>query len=114
MESLRQQKIAQQIHKDLGEIFIKECAEILRGALTTVTAVRITPDLSIARVYVSVFPWDKHEAVMNTLEANNRYIRKVLGARVRNQLRIVPELQFMIDDSLEYIQNIEGLLKEEK
>jgi ribosome-binding factor A len=83
---------------------------MLRGALTTVTAVRITPDLSIARVYVSVFPWDKHEAVMQVLEQNNRFIRGVLGARVRNQLRIVPELQFMIDDSLEYIQNIEGLL----
>ncbi len=83
---------------------------MLRGALTTVTAVRITPDLSIARVYVSVFPWDKHEAVMQVLEQNTRYIRGVLGARVRNQLRIVPELQFMIDDSLEYIQNIEGLL----
>ena len=110
MESVRQQKIAQQIHKDLGEIFIKECNEMLRGALTTVTAVRITPDLSIARVYVSVFPWDKHEAVMQVLEQNNRFIRGVLGARVRNQLRIVPELQFMIDDSLEYIQNIEGLL----
>lgn len=110
METVRQQKIAQQLHKDLGEIFIKECKEMLRGALTTVTAVRITPDLSIARVYVSVFPWDKHEAVMQVLEQNNRFIRGVLGNRVRNQLRIVPELQFMIDDSLEYIQNIEGLL----
>ena len=85
---------------------------MLRGALTTVTAVRITPDLSIARVYVSVFPWDQHEAVMQVLEQNTRYIRGVLGTRVRNQLRIVPELQFMIDDSLEYIENIDSLLKE--
>lgn len=94
-------------------MFLTEGGSIANGAMITVTSVRISPDLSYAKVYISVFPWDKHEAVMTALDQRNWYFRKMLGVRVRNQLRIVPELQFLLDDSLEYIHNIDTLLKEE-
>ncbi|MCD7969485.1 MAG: 30S ribosome-binding factor RbfA [Alistipes sp.] len=113
METTRQQKVGRQIQKDISEIFIKEAAGIFAGAMVTVTAVRMTPDLGIARVYLSVFPFGRRDEVMKAVEQNSRTIRRALGVRVRNQLKLVPELEFFIDDSLEYIQNIENLLKEE-
>ena len=111
METTRQQKIARQIQKDMADIFSREAAELLRGVMVTVSTVRISPDLAYAKVYVSVFPFERAETVLATLKANVRMIRHALGTRVRNQLRIVPEPEFFIDDSLEYIENIDNLLK---
>ncbi len=111
MENTRQQKIARQIQKDLGEMFSRELAEIVRGAMVTVTEVRMSPDLEYARVWVSVFPFDRHEGIMTSLDANNWLIRKTLGGKVRNQMRVVPELTFVLDDSFEYIEKIDNLLK---
>ncbi len=111
MENTRQQKIARQIQKDLGEGFSREFAGVVKGAMVTVTEVRMSPDLEYARVWVSVFPFDKHAEIMASLEANNWLIRKTLGAKVRNQLRVVPELTFVLDDSFEYIEKIDKLLK---
>ncbi len=111
MENSRQQKIARQIQKDLSEMFIRDLAPLVRGAMVTVTSVRMSPDLEYARAYLSVFPFDKHEGVMASLEANKWLVRKTLGAKVRNQMRVVPELTFILDDSFEYIDKIEGLLK---
>lgn len=109
----RQQKIARQIQKDMADIFAKECAAALRGVMATVTAVRVSPDFGYAKIYVSVFPFDRHEAVMATLGEQAWMIRRALGQRIRNQLKVVPELQFFLDDSLEYIDNIDHLLREE-
>lgn len=111
MENTRQQKIARQIQKDLGEMFSRELAEIVRGAMVTVTEVRMSPDLEYARIWVSVFPFDCHAGIMASLETNNRLIRKSLGTRIRNQMRVVPELTFVLDDSFEYIEKIDKLLK---
>ncbi len=111
MENTRQQKISRQIQKDLGDIFIREAAPMLKGAMVTVSSVRISPDLSYARVYLSIFPFAKSEEVMVSLEANNKLIRKTLGGKIRNQMRIVPELSFFLDDSFEYIDKIDNLLK---
>ncbi len=111
MENTRQQKISRQIQKDLGDIFIREAAPLLKGAMATVTSVRISPDMSYARVYLSVFPFAKAEEVMASLEAGNKFIRKTLGGKIRNQMRIVPELSFFLDDSFEYIDKIDNLLK---
>jgi ribosome-binding factor A len=111
MESTRQNKIARQIQKDLGEMFSRELAGLVKGAMTTVTEVRMSPDLESARVWVSVFPFDRHEEVMASLAANNWLIRKTLGAKIRNQMRVVPELTFVLDDSFEYIDKIDALLK---
>ena len=112
MENTRQQKIARQIQKDISEIFIREAAPLLRGAMVSVTAVRMNPDLGYARIYVSVFPFAAGAEVMKTLEQNNWMIRKALGSRIRNQLKSLPELSFFLDDSLEYVENIDNLLKE--
>ncbi|MDR2882672.1 MAG: 30S ribosome-binding factor RbfA [Alistipes sp.] len=109
-ENTRQQKIARQIQKDLGEMLGRELANLVRGAMVTVTEVRMSPDLEYARVWVSVFPFEWHGVIMASLEANNWRIRKVLGAKVRNQMRVVPELTFALDDSFEYVEKIDNLL----
>jgi len=111
MDSTRQQKIARQIQRDIAEIFQKELADTLRGKLVTVTTVRVSPDLAYAKIYISIFPFEQSEAVLEAIKEKAWYVRKLLGARIRNQLKIVPELEFFIDDSLEYIENIDKLLK---
>ncbi|MBO5217274.1 MAG: 30S ribosome-binding factor RbfA [Alistipes sp.] len=110
-QTTRQQKIARQIQRDIAEILQKQGREIVNGKLVTVTTVRVSPDFAYAKVYFSIFPFEKNQEVMEALEKNNWLLRKELGKRIRNQLKIVPELQFFLDDSLEYIENIEGLLK---
>ena len=113
METTRQQKIAKQIQKDVAEIFQKEGAPIVRGSLVTVTAGRTSPDFSYAKIYVSIFPFEQSGEVMKRLEHQNWFIRRALGQRLRNQLKNVPEIQFLLDDSLEYIEHIEQALKED-
>ena len=113
METTRQQKIAKQIQKDAADIFQKEGARVVRGALVTVTAVRVSPEFSYAEIYVSIFPFEQSDEVMQRLEHQNWFIRRALGQRLRNQLKNVPEIQFFLDDSLEYIENIDRALKED-
>ena len=105
--------MARQIQKDVAEILLKEGASLVRGVMASVTTVRVSPDLNYAKIYFSIFPFDKSAEVMSTLEENNWMIRRALGQRIRNQVKSVPELQFFLDDSLEYIANIDTLLKEE-
>ena len=111
MENTRQQKVAKQIQKDIAEIFQREGAHLVRGLLVTVTTVRVSPDFGYAKIYVSVFPFEQHKALLATLEENNWFIRRQLGQRSRNQLKNVPELQYVLDDSLEYIEQIDEALK---
>lgn len=111
METTRQQKIAKQIQKDIADIFAREGAEIVRGTLVTVTTVRVSPDFAYAKIYVSVFPFNRSDAILTALTDKNWFIRRELGRRIRNQLKVVPEIEFFIDDSLEYIENIDNLLK---
>ncbi|MFZ4583588.1 MAG: 30S ribosome-binding factor RbfA [Paludibacter sp.] len=112
METTRQQKISRMLQKELGEIFLLYARE-LHGTLITVTAVRISPDLGIARTHLSIFPSNKSKEVIEKVNADTRAIRFELGKRVRNQLRIVPELFFHVDDSLDYLENIDKLLKQD-
>ena len=111
MDSTRQQKISRQIQRDIAEILQKELADALRGSLVTVTTVRVSPDLSIARAYLSIFPSDKAEVLIESINNSAREIRYELAKVVRYQLRKTPELSFFIDDSLDYIENIDNLLK---
>ena len=111
MENTRQQKIAKQIQRDIAEILQRDLAAALRGTLVTVTTVRVSVDLSYAKIYISVFPFDKAQATLQLIEQNAKLIRGALGNRMRNQVKSIPELQFFIDDSLEYIENIDSLLK---
>ena len=109
--SMRQQKIARQIQRDMADIFSKEAASFLQGTMVTVTAVRVSPAFGYAKIYVSVFPFERSAGMMKTLEQQNWFIRRALGQRIRNQLKNVPEIQFFLDDSLEYIEHIEQALK---
>lgn len=114
MQSTRQNKISRLIQQDLGDIFLREMKPVLGQSLITVTGVRITPDLAIARVHVSIMPLGgvSKEAVMQLIEENRADIRRRLGLREGKQLRIIPELEFFLDDTLDYIENINRLLKE--
>jgi ribosome-binding factor A len=112
MESTRQVKVGRQIQKDIGEILQRQGAAFLLGSLVTVTEVRMSPDFSLAKVYISIFPADKRESVMASINHNVKTIRHELGKRVRNQLRIVPEVAFFLDDTLDYAEKIDRLLKE--
>ena len=113
METTRQQKIAKQIQKDMADIFQKEGASLVRGTLVTVTGVRVSPDFSYANIYVSVFPFEQSKTLMDRFAHQNWFLRRALGQRIRNQLKNVPEIQFFLDDSLEYIEHIEKALKED-
>lgn len=111
MAKTRQNKVARLIQKELGDIFQKESREYFRGKMISVTVVRVTPDLSIAKVYLSIYPVQRDKDPLAEVHENQSRLRHELGNRVRNQLRIIPELIFYIDDSLDYLENIERLLK---
>lgn len=109
MESTRQAKIARLLQKELSEIFRLQTSKT-QGVIVSVSAVRVSPDLSIARVYLSVFPSAKAQEVMDNINKQAKTIRYELAQRVRFQLRKTPELSFYLDDSLDYIENIDNLL----
>lgn len=111
MESTRQQKISRLIQKELGELFRVDSRDHYSGAMITVTKVYVTRDISVARVYLSIFIASKKDEVFEKIGASAKEIRYKLGQQTRNLLRSVPELEFYIDDSLDYIENIERLLK---
>ncbi|MDR0976802.1 MAG: 30S ribosome-binding factor RbfA [Prevotellaceae bacterium] len=110
METTRQNKIARLLQKELSDIFLLQ-AKAMHGTLVSVSAVRISPDLSVARVYLSIFPSEKAEELVKNTNANTKSVRYELGTRVRHQLRIIPELKFFVDDSLDYLEKIDELLK---
>ena len=110
MESTRQQKIARLIQKELTEIFRQQTAK-MGNVLVSVSAVRVSPDLSIARVYLSIFPSEKADEILKNINASAKTVRYELAQRVRYQLRKTPELSFFVDDSLDYIEHIDELLK---
>lgn len=112
METKRQQKISKLIQKELSEIFQREI-KTLGNIMITVTKVNVTSDMSYARVYLSVFGPDKETktAVVKEVNTMSKSIRGKLGDRIKLQVRVIPELQFFEDDSLDYIENIDNLLK---
>lgn len=111
MENTRLNKIDRLLQKELGDIFQKQTLA-MHGVLVSVTAVRVSPDLSVAKAYLSIFPSDKADELIKAIRANTKSIRYDLGQRVRLQLRKIPDLTFFIDDSLDYIENIDKLLKQ--
>lgn len=111
MESVRQQKVNKLIQKELAEIFRSESRNLFGGAFITVTQTRVSPDLGTAKVYISIMATKDKQAIFNLVEEQKSAIRKRLGNLIKKQLRVVPELQFFIDDSLDYAMKIEELLK---
>ena len=110
MQETRQNRRARLLQKELSTIFQSQ-TRMMHGVMVSVTRVRISPDLSICTAYLSIFPSEKADEIISNINANNKTIRYELGTRVRNQLRIVPELRFFVDDSLDYIDHIDELLK---
>lgn len=110
MESNRLQKVNRLIQKELGEIFLMETKK-MPGVLVSVTHVRVTPDLGMAHIYLSIFPSERGNEIVQNVNDNVKSVRFALGKRIGKQLRIVPELVFHLDDSLDYIDNIDKLLK---
>ena len=109
--SKRQEKVSKLIQRDLADIFQKE-AQLFKGALITVTKVRISPDLSYAKVYLSIFiPGDESKPILESIQSQASNFRYILGKKIKNQVKKIPELAFFLDDSLDYIDNIDDLLK---
>ena len=109
MEGTRLQKIERLLQKELSDIFQKQ-TQAMHGVLVSVSVVRVSPDLSVAKAYLSIFPSAKGEELLKAIRANTKAIRYDLGQRVRLQLLKIPELSFFIDDSLDYIEHIDSLL----
>ena len=110
METTRQQKISRLIQKELGDIFQRQ-TQTMRGVLVSVSRVRISPDMSVCRAYLSVFPSERAQEIVENINGNAAAVRFELGKRVRHQLRIIPEIKYFIDDSLDYIEHIDELLR---
>ena len=113
MDTTRQQKISRLVQKELSEIFRRETAKT-RGTLVSVSSVRVSPDLSVANVRLSIFPSENAQDIMDNITRNERGIRHQLAQQVRYQLRRCPELKFHSDDSLDYIDHIDELLNKDK
>jgi len=109
--STRQNKISRLIHREMADILLKLNKSHFTGKLISVTVVRVTKDLGIARVYLSIFPSEFAEAILKDIQTISKQLRGELGRKVGKTLRVIPNLQFYIDDSLDYIDNIDKLIK---
>ncbi len=110
--TLRQQRVARQLQRDLSEMFQKELAPLAAGVLVSVTEVWISQDLEQVKVYLSIFPKERELEVFDNIQQNGKEIRYQLGKRVRHQLRVVPELLFRLDQSFDEAEKIEAILQE--
>jgi ribosome-binding factor A len=112
MTTTRQHKVSRLLQKELGDYFQRQGSAITGGKMVTVTIVRISPDLGIARVYLSIFPGDQAAEAVQAISDKAGLVRSEVGKKLRNQLRHIPEFVFFLDDSLDYIDRIEDLLKD--
>lgn len=112
MASIRQSKISELIRQELSMLFQRNARSMCKGAMVTVTTVRVTKDLSIAKAYLSIFGIKDPKEAYDSINSHKATIRMELAKIMRNQMRKVPEFQFYIDDSLDYAENIDNLLKE--
>jgi ribosome-binding factor A len=112
METMRQNKVARLMQKDMGDIFQRDGRTLFPGAMITVTKVHVTKDMSIARVYLSLFITGDKGQLLESIKKHTGEFRYKLAKRIGKQVRIIPEIQFYLDDSLDYIENIEKLLDE--
>jgi ribosome-binding factor A len=110
MDTTRLQKIERLIQKDLSEIFLLQTKQ-MHGVMVSVTHVKVSPDLSVSKASLSIFPSQKGKEIMENINSNKKSIRYELGSRIGKQMRRVPELIFILDDSIDYLENIDQLLK---
>jgi ribosome-binding factor A len=113
MESTRLKKVSRLIERDLGEIFQQMAKNHFKGTLISVTKARVSSDLGVARIYVSIFPAKQGDEILKYIQEHTSFVRNELAQRAGKQLRIIPELRFFLDDSLDYEENIDRLLRGE-
>ena len=111
MNSTRQNKFARLIQKEIGELFQRNGFAFYSGALVSITMVRISPDLSVAKIYLSIFGAKDRNSLLEKIQSQTKEIRKQLGLKIKNQVRHIPELDFFLDDSFDYAEKIDNLLK---
>jgi ribosome-binding factor A len=111
MESTRQQKVARLIQKELSQVFIKEGSWLYGRIMVSITTVRVSSDLSVGKIYLSIFGTTDKKKVLQTLDQHKPKIRYLLGQQLKNQLRIIPELIFYLDDSVDYAEKMEEVFK---
>lgn len=112
MESKRQQKINRLIQKELSEVFQRECAHLVQGKLVTVTIVKVSSDLGLVKVYLSVMPDNSGKEVLENVHNEISSIRHTMGNRLRNQLRKIPEFKFYLDDTAQYASKMDKLFND--
>ena len=113
MESNRQRKVAQIIQEDFAELFRKQSAESKQSILVSVSDVKITPDLGIAKIYLSIFPQEFRDSIMKEIEANKAQYRNFLGQKMAKQVRVIPQLNFYLDTALDDVEKLEKELRGE-
>lgn len=114
METKRQKQVSRLIQVSLSEIFQRDLQDIVKNALVTITSVHITPDLFITRVYVSIFNHQKPDELIAILNEKSKLIRGLLGNKIKNKMRTIPELEFFKDDTLDEVFKVNKLLDEVK
>ncbi len=113
MTTTRQHKVSRLLQKELGDYFQRQGSTLTGGKMITVTVVRISPDLGVAKVYLSIFPAENAKEAVQAVSDKAGLVRSELGKKLRNHLRHIPEFAFFLDDSLDYIDRIEDLLKDD-
>jgi ribosome-binding factor A len=113
-ESKRQKQVSQLIQQEMSDIFLREGVNIIDGGMVSISKVSVTPDLLEARIYLSMFQIKDRAALLKSVKERTGEWRNLLGQRVKNQLRRIPELQFFIDDTLDYVFKMEELFKQIK
>lgn len=111
MDSTRQKKVSRLLQKELATLFQRESRNLFEGGFITVTVVRVSPDLSTAKIYLSLFGVKDTAALLALIKEQTKTIRTKLAEKIRSQVRVIPHLDFFIDDSLDYAERIEDLLK---
>ena len=111
MQTTRQKKVSRLLQKELSSIFQKEIPSFLGNVIASITIVRVSADLANANVYVSIFPVEEPKIALKKIQSNNVFFRKHLGDKLRNKLRIIPIIEFFLDDSAAYAEEIDKLLK---
>jgi ribosome-binding factor A len=112
MESRRQEKFAKLLQRDLGDIFLQKAASLFKGSFITISGVKVSPDLGYAKVYLSFFKAANNAELLDAIRLNTREIRHELAGKIKNQVRKVPELEFFLDESLDYVDRMEKVFKE--
>lgn len=111
MESRRQEKFAKLLQRDLGDIFLQKAASLFKGSFITISGVKVSPDLGYAKIYLSFFKAGNNAELLDAIRLNTREIRHELAGKIKNQVRKVPELEFFLDESLDYVERMEKVFK---